>query len=120
MTTACGQIGSTLRVSRGGAAARGSLITLVASILVVFSAIRAFAVPLPSASVGEWWFAKYEVSKIWSLGAQGQGITVAVLDSGVNASRPELSGRVLPGISVTTGNGDGRTDTDTDRAHGTA
>jgi type VII secretion-associated serine protease mycosin len=83
-------------------------------------ATAAASPPLPNASLnGQWWFAALQVGKIWASGAQGQGVTVAVLDSGVNAARPELAGRVLAGTDLVTG-GDGRTDYDRSRAHGTA
>ncbi|MEV6602438.1 type VII secretion-associated serine protease mycosin [Actinoplanes sp. NPDC051346] len=46
----------------------------------------------------------------------GEGVTVALIDTGV-AAHPDLAGNVLPGIDLTGGGGDGRTDTD---GHGTA
>jgi type VII secretion-associated serine protease mycosin len=50
--------------------------------------------------------------------SQGEGITVAVIDTGVDPGRPDLAGSVLPGIDTTSaGSGDGLTDAD---GHGTA
>jgi subtilisin family serine protease len=40
----------------------------------------------------------------------GDGVTVAVLDSGVDASHPDLRGNVLPGIDLTDRGSDGRDD----------
>lgn len=92
----------------------------VVAVAAVAAAPAALAVPLPDTSAnGEWWFNAFQVPKIWALGAQGQGVTVAVLDSGVNAARPELAGRVLPGTDLI-GGGDGRHDRDRSRGHGTA
>ena len=54
--------------------------------------------------------------RIWPL-TRGQGITVAVLDSGVDARSGQLAGRVLPGIAAVPDAGP--TDRDCD-GHGTA
>ena len=67
------------------------------------------AVPLPDVGAqGHWWFTAWQIPKVWAAGARGQGVTVAVIDSGVQASRPELRGVVLPGTDFH--GGDGRTD----------
>ena len=66
----------------------------------------AAAKPLPQ----QWWFISWGVEdRLWPA-AKGQGVTVAVIDTGVQADIPELSGAVLPGIDPETGTGDARTD----------
>jgi subtilisin family serine protease len=58
---------------------------------------------------------------LWAAGADGRGITVAVIDSGVQADIPELRGKVLPGADFIGNGSDGRTDYDGDEfSHGTA
>lgn len=54
---------------------------------------------------------------VWPL-STGSGVTVAVIDSGVNAKLPELSGAVLPGLDLAGGRSKGQVDSDKD-GHGT-
>ncbi|TDB75715.1 peptidase S8 [Actinomadura sp. KC216] len=64
--------------------------------------------PLPR----EWWFKSWGVqSHLWPL-STGEGVTVALLDTGVQADLPELQGVVLPGMNAEGGGGDGREDLD--------
>jgi type VII secretion-associated serine protease mycosin len=71
--------------------------------------------PLPQ----QWWFTTWGVQdKLWP-STQGKGVTVAVLDSGVQANLPDFSGVVLPGKDLTGGNDDARVDDDPDFGHGT-
>jgi subtilisin family serine protease len=93
------------------------IIGLVAALLV--GAVPAVAAPGPAAAP-EYWFAAWHVRQLWRDGARGQGVTIAEIDSGVNAALPELHGRVLRGRDFAHG-GDGRTDNDLDPfGHGTA
>jgi len=57
----------------------------------------------------EWWFTAWDIqNQVWHQ-SRGRGITVAVVDSGVNASLPELRNVVLPGTDARHGyQGDGR------------
>jgi subtilisin family serine protease len=69
----------------------------------------------------EWWFDAWNVPALWAAGARGQGVTIAEIDTGVNAALPELTGKILPGKDFGGAGGDGRTDRDQDKfGHGTA
>ena len=68
----------------------------------------------------EYWFDTWRVPTLWQSGARGQGITIAEIDTGVNAQLPELRGRVLSGTDLGAG-GNGQTDRQIDTfGHGTA
>jgi len=69
---------------------------------------------------GEWWFTSWQLlTQVWPL-TQGAGVTVAVLDSGVQADVPSLRGAVVPGGDVTGSHTDGERDFNTvGDGHGT-
>ncbi|MBY8879932.1 type VII secretion-associated serine protease mycosin [Actinacidiphila acidipaludis] len=63
--------------------------------------------------------AHFQADRIWDL-SRGRGVTVAVIDSGVDAGHPDLVGQVLPGTSfLGDTDDDGRNDSSSD-SHGTA
>jgi membrane-anchored mycosin MYCP len=62
--------------------------------------------PLPD----EWWFPAWDIqTRVWPL-TQGAGVTVALLDSGVQASLPDLRGVIVPGGDTTGAGTTGMTD----------
>jgi type VII secretion-associated serine protease mycosin len=64
----------------------------------------------------QWYLANLNLVEAHQV-TEGSGVTVAVIDSGVNADHRDLRGAVLPGTDVgSDGGGDGRTDND---GHGT-
>ncbi|GHJ50530.1 hypothetical protein Cs7R123_78720 [Catellatospora sp. TT07R-123] len=66
--------------------------------------------PVPRATAKPWAQQLWDLSRL-PAGIDGRTETVAVVDSGVAASHPQLAGRVDPGLDVLTGGGtDGRQD----------
>lgn len=64
---------------------------------------------------GQWPNQEFDLNKVWSV-SKGDGVIVAVIDSGVDPSHPDLSGQLLPGYDPS---GQGR-DTHPTDSHGTA
>ncbi|WP_354640731.1 S8 family serine peptidase [Kitasatospora camelliae] len=58
---------------------------------------------------GQWALKNYGAdTRVWPV-SQGEGVTVAVVDSGVLADHQDLTGQIIPGTDIA-GQGDGRTD----------
>ncbi len=77
--------------------------------------------PVPSVSAdyvrdSQWPLSAFDAESIWDV-STGKGVTVAVIDSGVDASHPDLKGNVLPGKDFIDG---GRADRPVEDVHGTS
>jgi subtilisin family serine protease len=96
----------------------GSAAAIAAAVVLCLPS-AATAAPGPD-NAPEYWFDQWGVTQLWQGGARGQGITIAEIDTGVNASLPELAGNVLVGTDFGQP-GDGRTDREINEfGHGTA
>ncbi|WP_301177653.1 type VII secretion-associated serine protease mycosin [Actinomadura geliboluensis] len=86
--------------------------------LAAAPAVPAHAAPGPRAD--QWWFRSWSIQKeVWPV-TKGKGVTVAVIDTGVNAQLPDMKPVVLPGTDLTGKGGDGRRDNDSNNhGHGT-
>ena len=66
-------------------------------------AAPAFAEPAPlqgdSVRADEWHLGTLNVAEAWTY-SSGSGVTVAVIDSGVDADHPDLQGQELPGLDL--------------------
>ena len=75
-------------------------------------AVVAVAVAVPSVAQADeirdmqWHLDHLDMSAAWDI-TEGEGIVVAVLDTGVDATHPDLGDAVVPGIDLTPGGGDG-------------
>jgi type VII secretion-associated serine protease mycosin len=79
------------------------------------------ATAAPRAPAAEQWTLDaqhFDSTRVWPL-STGHNVTVAIVDSGVDAHHPDLIGRVLPGADFTGDAADGRVDLSAN-AHGTS
>ncbi len=63
----------------------------------------------------QWYLTSMQAEDMWEV-TTGEGVKVAVVDTGVNPSTPSLRGQVLKGVDVTGAPGD---ETDDYHGHGT-
>ncbi|MCW2902450.1 MAG: peptidase and in kexin sedolisin [Streptosporangiaceae bacterium] len=104
--------------TRAGGICRG-LTVKAASAAIAFSLVAAAAGPLPAAPAPaaglraaaaatdlirgrEWWLTALHAPNAWKW-SRGRGVTVAVLDTGVDARHADLAGQVLAGEDFTGG-----------------
>ncbi|MTE22844.1 S8 family serine peptidase [Microbacterium sp. ZXX196] len=116
------------RAARAIAAACAAL-AVACAVALPGAAVAAERTPTPTPTeepdptrAAEYWLEAYGIEDAWDT-ARGQGVTIAVIDSGVAADIDELDGAVAGGTDVSgVGAADGRTPLGSDvhtRSHGT-
>lgn len=67
----------------------------------------------------QYWLQEYGISQAWEL-TRGAGVTIAIIDTGVDSTHPDLEGVVIGGTDVSgIGSADGQTPVGVSSEHGT-
>lgn len=97
-------------------APRFTAASALALVVSVVSAPSAFADEVRDR---QYWLQEYGISQAWEL-TRGAGVTIAIIDTGVDATHPDLEGAVIGGTDVSgIGSPDGLTPVGVSSEHGT-
>ncbi len=80
-------------------------------------ALTTFEVGTPAGTPIEWWAARQNLPAAWDI-TQGDGATVAIIDTGIDAAHPEFAGRISGSVDLDGDPTDGPPTTD-QIGHGT-
>ena len=101
-------------------ASRVSALALVAALLAIPSAtISASPAVADQVRERQYWLQDYRIEQAWDI-TRGAGVRIAIIDTGIDATHPDLLGAVVGGADFSgLGNADGLTPVGPERRHGT-
>jgi len=96
----------------------------LASIAMAIAVVTGLILPVPSASADsirdrQYWISQYGIDRAWEI-TRGAGVTIAIIDTGVDGSHQDLRGAVVGGTDVSgIGSSTGQTPVGRGSEHGT-
>jgi len=98
---------------------RRALVGLAALAVVASAVVVASPAAADSIRDRQYWLNQYGITQAWNT-TRGAGVTVAVIDTGIDGSHPDLTGQVVGGTDVSgVGAPDGQTPVGESSEHGT-
>jgi Subtilase family len=89
-----GKDGVSLRVPRP------VIMTAAIGLVVAWAALGSVPASADQVRQGEWWLGALHVTQAQQI-SQGEGVTIALLDTGVDAAQPDIAGSVITGPDLT-------------------
>jgi hypothetical protein len=89
-----GKDGVSLRVPRP------VIMTAAIGLVAAWAALSSVPASADQVRQGEWWLAALHVTQAQQI-SQGAGVTIALLDTGVDAAQPDIAGSVITGPDLT-------------------
>jgi hypothetical protein len=79
---------------------RPVIVTAAIGLVVAWTALGSVPVLADQVRSGEWWLSEMQVTQAQQV-TRGAGVTIALLDTGVDPTQPDLTGSVIPGPDLT-------------------
>jgi hypothetical protein len=92
-----GKDGVSLRVPRP------VIMTTAIGLVAAWAALGSVPASADQVRQGEWWLGAMHVTQAQQI-SQGEGVTIALLDTGVDAAQPDIAGSVITGPDLTKSN----------------
>ena len=97
-------------------ARRGVAVSALAAVMLLAPVSTAYA---DDVRERQYWLQEYGISQAWEI-TRGEGVTIAIIDTGVDATHPDLEGAIAGGTDVSgIGSADGLTPVGVSSEHGT-
>src|ERR1700752_866140 len=79
---------------------RPVIMTTAIGLVAAWAALGSVPASADQVRQGEWWLGAMHITQAQQI-SQGEGVTIALLDTGVDAAQPDIAGSVISGPDLT-------------------